>query len=273
MDSETMNDDDAIEGLNRLGLTTYEARVFLGLQKLGRGTASEVSDVADVPRSQVYGAAEGLEERGLLETQQSTPTVYRPVSLEQARRQLLDQLAETGAETFDYLDAIQGSRESQERTESIWMINDRDSVAARTLTLAEQADSRLLYAVDSPGVATDEILAAFAAAADRGVRVVLASADETVLSQADSVDGLSALRVPAGRNIDVDIARLLVADGQTVLLSTRTAGNSGPPATEGRPDAATSASSGQEVAFWTSETAFASVLAELAEAWLEEPFS
>ncbi|PSP27801.1 hypothetical protein BRC65_04050 [Halobacteriales archaeon QH_2_65_14] len=58
-----MNDSEAVDGLKRLGLTTYEARVFLGLQKLGSGTANEVSDVVDVPRSQVYGAAEDLETR------------------------------------------------------------------------------------------------------------------------------------------------------------------------------------------------------------------
>jgi sugar-specific transcriptional regulator TrmB len=262
-----MNDDDAIDGLNRLGLTTYEARVFLGLQKLGSGTASEVSDVADVPRSQVYGAAEGLEQRGLIETQQSTPTVYRPVSLEQARRQLLDQLAETGAETFDYLDAIQNSQESQERTESIWMVNDSDSVTARTLTLADQADQRLLYAVDDAALVTEELVAAFERAAERGVQVVIASADRTVLTRGERADGLTAFQVSLDRVPDVRTARLLVADGETILLSTRP--------TDRTPNIARDADSDEasrEVAFWTSETAFASVLARLAEAWLDKPF-
>jgi len=262
-----MNDDDAIEGLKRLGLTTYEARVFLGLQKLGSGTASEVSDVADVPRSQVYGAAEGLEQRGLIETQQSTPTVYRPVSPEQARRQLLDQLAETGAETFDYLDAIQGSQESQERTESIWMVNGEDSVTARALTLAEQADERLLYAVDDASLVTEEVVAAFETAADRGVRVVIASADRRVLARGEKAAGVTAFRVSLDRVPDVRTARLLVADGQSIMLSTRPTGQT--PGIDGETG---SADTNREVAFWTSETAFASVLARLAEAWLDKPF-
>ena len=263
-----MNDEDAIQGLNRLGLTTYEGRVFLGLQKLGRGTASEVSDVVDVPRSQVYGAAEELEQRGLIETQQSTPTVYRPVSPEQARRQLLDRLAETGVETFDYLDAIQDSRESQERTESIWMINGRDSVTARTLTLAEQASERLLYAVDDASLVTEEVVAAFEQAADRGVQVVVASADRTVLSRGERAEGPTPFQVSLDRVPDVRTARLLVADGQTILLSTRPTGqtpNIGPQTESG-------GTAPREVAFWTSETAFASVLARLAEAWLDKPF-
>jgi len=265
-----MNDHDAIEGLKRLGLTTYEARVFLALQKLGHGTASEISDVADVPRSQVYGAAERLEGRGLIEIRQSTPTVYRPVPLEQARRQLLDRLAETGAETFDYLDGVQGTEESAERTESIWMVHGRDSVTARAVTLAEQADSRLLYATDEGSLVTDELLEGLAGAAERGVTVMLASVEAGVLSRAGDVEGLLTFQVPPDRDIDVSIARLLVADGQTILLSTRTADGRMPSGAESEPGA-TGASAGREVAFWTSETAFAAVLAELAEAWLDAP--
>lgn len=255
-----MNDDAAIEGLKRLGLRTYEARVFIGLQKLGHGTASDVSDVADVPRSQVYGAAESLEERGLIETQQSTPTVYRPVSLQQARRQLLDQLAETGAETFDYLESIQGTEEGEERTESIWMINGADSVTARVVDLARGASDRLLYAVDDPELVSDEVRTAFENAVSRGATVVVASAEPAVLDRVRDIEGVIAFEVPADRDIDMQVqtARFLIVD-ETILLSTRTASQ----ATEPHE---------QEVAFWTSENAFASVLAELAEAWLEQPF-
>lgn len=264
-----MNDDDAIEGLKRLGLTTYEARVFLGLHKLGRGTASEISDVAEVPRSQVYGAAEGLEDRGLVETQQSTPTVYRPVSLEYARRQLLDQLAETGARTFEYLDTVQETEESDQHTESIWMVHGRDSVASRTVNLAEAADSRLLYAVDDPALVSDEIIEALAAAATRGVTVVLASVDERVLSQVADIDGIETVQIPDNRDIDVSTARLLVADGRTVLLSTHAADGA---MSRAESEQGSAAAAGQEVAFWTSDTAFAAVLAELSEGWLQKPF-
>jgi sugar-specific transcriptional regulator TrmB len=254
-----MSDDTAIEGLKRLGLTTYEARVFIGLQKLGRGTASDVADIADVPRSQVYGAADALEEHGLVQTRRSTPTVYRPVPPEQARQQLLDELAETGAETFEYIESVQGSEEGEERTESIWMLHGREPVTSRTVTLAQETSGRLLYAIDDVAFVTDELLEAFAAAADRGVTVVVASADEAVLDRIEGTPGLDILAVPPNRNLELEVstARFLIAD-DTILLSTRERSDSN--------------DSGEEVAFWTGENAFASVLAELAEAWLEDPF-
>jgi len=251
-----MDDSHAIEGLKRLGLTTYEARVFLALQKLGRGAASEVSNVADVPRSQVYGAAEGLEERGLVETQQSTPTVYRPVPLEQARRLLLDQLAETGAETFDYLDAIQDSSEQDERTESIWLLHGSDAIRSRAAELVEAADGRVLYATDDPDLLDNDIHAALEATAEDGVRVVITSLEQAVLDAIDEDSAIRPYRFPEYRRTDVDIAQLLMVDDDTLLLSTYSA-----------------AAEGSEVAFWTSENIFASIMVELVEEWFREPFA
>jgi sugar-specific transcriptional regulator TrmB len=251
-----MQDDNAIEGLKRLGLRTYEARVFLALQKLGTGTASEVSEVADVPRSQVYGAAEGLEERGLVETQQSRPTVYQPVPLEQARRQLLDRLAETGAETFDYLETVQNSAAQQERTESLWLIHGSDAIASRAVSVAGDATDRLLYAADDPAMLEPALLDAMAQAAESGVTVVVASIDPAVLAEVPG--SLGTYRVPEERDMDVHTGRLVVADDETILLSTFAAG--------------TAEGEHEEVAFWAAENTFAVVLVELAEGWLRDPF-
>jgi len=252
-----MNDSEAVDGLKRLGLTTYEARVFLGLQKLGSGTANEVSDVVDVPRSQVYGAAEDLEQRGLVETQQSTPTVYRPVPPGEARKLLLDQLTRTGSETFEYLERIQDTRDYQERSESIWLINTEEAIISRTVTIAERADNRVLYAAETPGMLEADLLAALGTASDGGASVVVASAEPAVLEEVP--DGrFETNLIPDERDMDVSIGRLLVADGRTVLLSTLSTDATG--------------NSRQEIAFWTSDNPFATVFVELVEAWFGEPF-
>lgn len=252
-----MDDNTAIEGLKRLGLSTYEARVFIALQKLGSGPASDISDVAEVPRSQVYGAADGLEARGLVEIQQSTPTIYRPVPLDQARRQLLEELERTGTETFEYLDSVRNTQEQTERTESIWMIRGRETIDSRATNLAERAEDRILYGINEPEALSEPILDAFELAAERDVTVVVASVEEDVIALTEDYDWLGSVAVPPSRDLDVDVARLLFADDETLLLSTHSEANG---------------SDGEEVAFWTSQNAFAAVLGELAEAWMQEPF-
>ena len=253
--TESMNQDQAVEGLKGLGLTTYEARVFIALQKLGHGAASEISEVADVPRSQVYGAADGLEERGLVETQQSTPTVYRPVPLEQARKHLLDQLAETGAEAFEYLETVQNTHEHEERSESIWLVNSADAIKSRTAELIDDAEDRILYAADRQSLCDEETLAALEAAAQDGVAVMFASVNRSVLESLPDDSAIQRYKIPEERDMDVNTGRLLIVDGQTLLLSTYS-----------------DTEENTEVAFWTSENIFAAVIIELAEEWLQNPF-
>lgn len=251
-----MDDEGAIDGLKRLGLTAYEARVFLGLQKLGNGTASEVSDVADVPRSQVYGAADSLEERGLVETQQSTPTVYRPVSLDQARTGLLDQLAQTGAETFDYIDAVQGTVvPDDERSEALWLVHGSASISSRAAELVAAADSQVFYAASVVSMLDDTVLDALEAADEGGASIIVASANPAVREAVGS--RFPTVAIPQQRDPDVGNARVLLVDQDTMLL--------------GVYSEAGVAEDVEEVAFWSSETTFAAVLGGFLREWFTEP--
>jgi len=252
-----MDDGDAVEGLTQLGLTTYEARVFLALQKLGSASASEVSEVADVPRSQVYGAADRLEERGLVETRQSTPTVYRPVPLEQARTRLLDRLAETGAETFDYLDTVRESQADTEQSEAIWLVKGDEAVSSRVADLVGVAEKRVLYAAADPSMLEDGVTEALVEARSGGLEVIVASADPAV-REAGRAEGFDTYRVPDERDPDAGSARVLLVDRRSMLLSVL----SSTEVTEGT----------QEVAFWSVDSAFAAVLLGFLEEWFDDPF-
>lgn len=247
-----MDDGDAIEGLKRLGLTTYEARVFLALQKLGSGTASEVSDLSDVPRSQVYGAAENLEERGLVESQQSRPTVFRPVSLERARTRLLDQLAETGAETFDYLETVEETETTEDkRSEAIWHVHGTEAVSSRAVELITGADSRVLYAASEVWMLDESVVDALETASADGVSVVVASSNPEVLTAVG--DRFEAVTIPHDRDPDVGCIRVVLADDETMLLGVHSAGGV--------------ADETDEVAFWSSESTFAAVLGGFLREW------
>ncbi len=251
-----MDDEDAIDGLTRLGLTTYEARVFVALQRLGSGTASDVADISEVPRSQVYGAAEGLEERGLVETRQSTPTVYRPAEPDVARTRLLDQLADTGAEAFDYLEGVKGSAGDGEHSEDIWLVHGTEAVVSRAAELVGEAGGRVVYGVDDPGMLDAPVIDALREAAERGLTAVVASADGAVRGAVEQPVVTHA--VPEGQDPELPVGRLLLVDDDTILLSvfSTAAGGNGI----------------EEVAFWSEGSTFATVLVELTGGQLAGPF-
>src|SRR5207245_11301129 len=71
-----MKRSEAWEGLRRLGLSRYEALVFVNLARAGATTAGDVARVSGVNRVQTYRALEGLEARGLVEVTLDRPRRY-----------------------------------------------------------------------------------------------------------------------------------------------------------------------------------------------------
>lgn len=239
-----MDDDDAVTALKRLGLTTYEARVFVGLQKLGAGTASEVADVTDVPRSQVYGAAEDLEERGLVEVEQSNPTRYRPVGVEEARERLYRQLQSEGDTAFEYLDSVRGEYGADgEESESIWTVRGTSNVVARAARLFASAESTAVYGTDDVERLEPNLERALADAAAGDVDVTVLSENPAVLDAVSEI-GARTVDVPQPPTPDMGAERVLMVDDDTVLVSVV-------------------GDEGAETAFWSSGTAFASMLTTL----------
>lgn len=76
--------DGAVDLLQQFGLTEYEARCFVALSALPVGTAKQVADVADVPRTRVYDAMRMLEARGLVQVQHTSPRRFRTVRTDEA---------------------------------------------------------------------------------------------------------------------------------------------------------------------------------------------
>ena len=74
-----MTDRWMIESLKRLGLTEYEARVYMALNHIKAGTVSDIHAASGVPRSAVYGALSKLEEKGLIDVEHGKPMRYRSV--------------------------------------------------------------------------------------------------------------------------------------------------------------------------------------------------
>src|SRR2546426_12360924 len=67
---------EASEALERIGLSRYEALVFVNLARAGATTAGDVARASGVNRVQTYRALEGLEARGLVEVTLDRPRRY-----------------------------------------------------------------------------------------------------------------------------------------------------------------------------------------------------
>ena len=244
-----MTDDEnaAVDAFEGLGLTSYEAKVFIALHRLGAGTARDVADVTDVPRSQVYSVAESLEEHGLLEVQQSNPIRYRPVSVDEARETLRNRFEREQDRAFDYVDTVKNEPAGEETQEDIWTVRDRDRVDDRTVDILSQADERIIFGTRLPELVTDSIERTLAERAADGVSVTVITRTDAVRDRFADAEDIAVVSPPGHRTDDQRSGRIVIVDDNSILLSVL-GGEDG------------------ETAIWSADSVFASVLIQLIEA-------
>jgi sugar-specific transcriptional regulator TrmB len=207
----------AIERLQHLGLSTYAARTFVALVALDGGTAEDVSDVAEVPRTRVYDAVTELEDAGLVDVQHSTPKQFWPVSAETTGRHFERQYLNHVEALTDALTGVEPA-ERQEQQPGVWTVTGRQSVTKRLVEFLESADEEILF-MTVEALLTDDVVAALRAASDRGVTVKLAGLEPSVrerlqegvpeATQFESMWGWA--DTPAGRVLLVDRERTLAS--------------------------------------------------------------
>ncbi|MFC5972296.1 TrmB family transcriptional regulator [Halomarina salina] len=248
-----MSAHEAVEGLKRLGLSSYEAGVFVALQRLGTGTASDVSRTSEVPRSQVYGAAESLAERGLIEVVESSPKRYRPVGLDAARRQLRERIDREEARAFDSLATLQGERVETD-DEGVATVRGSHALDERIAELVGSAEERVMLVAWAADHVSPPIEEALRERADAGLTVMVVT-EAAELDRRLSDGGVRVVVAPSKPAGGVS-GRTLLVDDATVLLSVQTdaEGESDGPET---PD---------ETGLWTAHSDIGHILAQFIHA-------
>ncbi|MCG1002130.1 MULTISPECIES: TrmB family transcriptional regulator [Halobacterium] len=237
-----MSTQDAVAALTRLGLSNYEAKVFVALQRLGTGTTQEISDISEVPRSQVYGAADDLAERGLVEVVTASPKEYRPVSLEAARQQLTDRIERERDRAFENLESLRATSPDSGGNRAVATVRGSRAIDDRIAELIATASSEVVFVAPEPASLTDDIEAALR---ERGAAGVAATVVTAVESERERFADSPVVVMVMGEDNPADFAgRALMVDEGTVLLSV-----------------ATDDAVGEE-AMWTAESSIGRILAE-----------
>jgi sugar-specific transcriptional regulator TrmB/predicted hydrocarbon binding protein len=89
--------EERLSKMKELGLTDYQARVYLTLLDLGVSKASQIPTLSRVPRTRIYSTMNQLHEKGLVEIVPESPIKYKPVPIED----YLERVAETHRKTAD----------------------------------------------------------------------------------------------------------------------------------------------------------------------------
>jgi HTH-type transcriptional regulator, sugar sensing transcriptional regulator len=147
-----------VERLQRLGLTSYEARAYVALLRRDSMTAAETSRLAGLPRQRVYDVLSSLVEKGLASTKPGRAVKYSATAPDQALERLLgvhrQQLAELEQDTTAVIDeltpAYLAGQEQTDPLEYIEVLRDRNAINERFAELEAGIEKEILVFTKPP---------------------------------------------------------------------------------------------------------------------------
>ncbi|SER23476.1 Sugar-specific transcriptional regulator TrmB [Natrinema salaciae] len=172
---------EAISLLQDLGLQEYEARCFMALNRLPSGTAKEIHEISEVPRTRVYDAIRVLESQGLVEVQHTSPQVYRAVSVDEATQTLrnkYDNRIET-LETHLRNTDVQNVAED-DQVQEVWSLTGHEAIESRTMELVDEAESEIALLVVDEGILSKALFDGLESAVDQDLSIILGGQTDAI---------------------------------------------------------------------------------------------
>ncbi len=141
-----------------LGLTEYEARVYLALAIHGRMTVSEISKLSGVPRAKCYEVLSGLVLKGLVVIVGSKPTRYETLPLKEGIEnriaQMRSEVEMKAARSKLLIEEISKLKrgDSLQREVRVMILEGHDAIVASSINDASNAEEEVLIALSSDPV-------------------------------------------------------------------------------------------------------------------------
>ncbi|MFB1063580.1 TrmB family transcriptional regulator [Natrinema sp. H-ect4] len=176
---------EAIAALEELGLTEYEARCFVALAQLPHGTAKEIGQVADIPRSRVYETMDRLRKKGLIEIHETEPRMYQSVSTDtaiQILRKEYESYFDTAERTLEQLEPAY-----KDAQQGVWALNTHEQVTGRIVDLITDASDEVVLLVLEEDMLDEVTADALADVSDGDISVHVGTVSESTRDHVESM--------------------------------------------------------------------------------------
>jgi sugar-specific transcriptional regulator TrmB len=241
--SEHTNQEQSVELLQQLGLKEYEARCFVALCRLPSGSAKQVSEISEVPRTRIYDAIRVLEAKGLVEVQHSSPKQFRAVSVQEAAETLREDYVDRTDALLEELRSLDGVTVDDETdvTHEVWALSGGTAIGNRVDQLLADATEEIVFVVGHEEALTSKVVETLRDERANGVNVIVGTLNESLQDRVQTqlpaaetfVSGLEWLDAAMDdTGDDTVINRLLLVDRRSILVSTRHASGDGIETTE-----------------------------------------
>jgi HTH-type transcriptional regulator, sugar sensing transcriptional regulator len=134
------------EALKSLGLTKYEALVYIGLLRVSEATATEVHEISGVPRASVYPVLDRLVQRDIVSISHTSPRRFRAFPPKDGINRLMQRIEDQAEYLTDALEEIYTERSEVDRgaQDLIWTIYGTDNIMGRLAEALTHAEEEIL---------------------------------------------------------------------------------------------------------------------------------
>lgn len=214
-----------LERLREVGLSRYEASVYLGLVTDQNAKVTEISKRTGVPQPKVYQALDSLVEKGFCSMGSDLVNRYRPIPPALAFQARLELLARQRQETMSLtgdLERLLADGEGQDLwAPPVEIVKGLGQVVSYLTDRVSEAKRSIDYFGKLPQVPAPALSGAIAARAEAGVAVRVL-AERGYLDSVDVLEGENeSFRQAAGelRVVDELPSKMIVIDASSALLS------------------------------------------------------
>jgi sugar-specific transcriptional regulator TrmB len=144
--------------LKSLGLTKYEALVYIALLRVTGATATEIHEISGVPRASVYPVLDQLHAKELVSVSQSSPKRFAALPPDEGISNLLSRIEKDAERAQEALWSIYRKRPGRESGEQelIWNIYGIAAIQKKLAELLAHATGRIQI-IAHPRLFSDEI--------------------------------------------------------------------------------------------------------------------
>ncbi len=202
-----------VEDLKELGFSEYEAKAYVALVKAGSANVTELSQLCDVPRSNLYAVMEKLCQKGYAEIEKKRPLVFRAVdpkrALNEEAGRRIKALKEARDRAVRELESIKGEKGPMIPA-IVWGVKGFDAVQDKAVEMIKRAKNEIMINVPDPEILSDPVLEELKKAVKRKVKVRIATENKNL----DRIKGIGIVRIRDrihGFDMVVDEREVMVA--------------------------------------------------------------
>src|SRR5262245_24342290 len=159
-------DEGVVDRLRVLGMSLYEARIYVGLLRHGPQNGNEVSKSAGIPSSKVYSTLERLAGKGIVHSVRTgTGTQYVCIS----PQELVGRFRDEFEEPMDYLESTLPALAAFEPASEVLTVAGLDAIRENSRFIAAAAAREIYISVWADEL--EHLAESLLVAQERGVRI------------------------------------------------------------------------------------------------------